>query len=67
MLVTFLDFSSSKFQKLNKNFKFNFLLLILSWVSPLLSLGKERPLKEEDLYSPVPNEESKHLTEQLEK
>ncbi|CAF0703154.1 unnamed protein product [Brachionus calyciflorus] len=41
--------------------------LFLNWISPLLSLGKERPLKEEDLYSPVPDEESKLLTDQLER
>ncbi|CAF0703150.1 unnamed protein product [Brachionus calyciflorus] len=39
----------------------------VSWISPLLTLGKKRPLQEEDLYSPIPEEESKFLTIQLEK
>nr|QNH67887.1 ATP-binding cassette transporter subfamily C member 4 X4 [Brachionus rotundiformis] len=41
--------------------------IFLNWISPLLSLGKERPLKEEDLYSPISDEESKFLTDQLER
>nr|APD26522.1 ATP-binding cassette transporter subfamily C member 4 X4 protein [Brachionus koreanus] len=41
--------------------------IFLNWISPLLSLGKERPLKEEDLYSPIADEESKNLTDQLER
>nr|UOU03342.1 ATP-binding cassette subfamily C4-4-1 [Brachionus rubens] len=41
--------------------------IFLNWISPLLSLGKERPLKEEDLYSPIAKEESKPLTDRLEK
>ncbi|RMZ95933.1 putative multidrug resistance-associated lethal -like protein, partial [Brachionus plicatilis] len=46
----------------------NFLSKIfLNWISPLLSLGKERPLKDEDLYSPIADEESKLLTDQLER
>lgn len=41
--------------------------LFLFWVSPLLTLGYQRPIKEDDLYSPIKEEESEHLTEQLEK
>nr|UOU03343.1 ATP-binding cassette subfamily C4-4-2 [Brachionus rubens] len=41
--------------------------LFVNWVSPLLKLGKQRPLEEEDLYSPIPDEECKFLTDQLEK
>jgi hypothetical protein len=38
----------------------------LFFISPLLTLGKQRPLKEDDLADPCPTDESKRLTEQLE-
>jgi hypothetical protein len=39
---------------------------LLFFISPLLTLGKKRPLCEEDLADPCPSDESKRLTERLE-
>ena len=39
----------------------------LFFISPLLTLGKTRPLREEDLADPCKSEESKRLTQELEK
>jgi hypothetical protein len=41
--------------------------LFKSWFSPIMTLAQKTPLKEEDLYRPVPTEESENLTNQLEK
>ncbi len=38
-----------------------------SWINPLLLIGRKRTLNEEDLYRPTPKEETKYLTDQLEK
>ena len=32
-----------------------------------MTLGQKKPLEEEDLYRPVPSEESEYLTNKLEK
>jgi hypothetical protein len=40
--------------------------IFILYISPLLSLGKKRPLKEEDLDDPCPSDESKRLTDLLE-
>jgi ATP-binding cassette subfamily C (CFTR/MRP) protein 4 len=40
--------------------------LFICYISPLLTLGKKRPLREEDLADPCPTEESKRLTDRLE-
>ena len=36
-------------------------------MTPLMALGQNKPLEEEDLYKPVPCEETNYLTNQLEK
>ena len=38
-----------------------------SFVSKFLSLGKEQPIQEDDLPNPVSDDESKKLTDELEK
>ena len=48
------------YEKANIFSKFTF-----SYISPLLTLGKKRPLKEEDLYSPIKSDESECLTEKM--
>jgi ATP-binding cassette subfamily C (CFTR/MRP) protein 4 len=40
---------------------------LLFFISPLLTLGKQRPLREDDLADPCQSDESKRLTEQLER
>ena len=39
--------------------------ITFSFISPLLSLGKKRPLKDEDLFDLVESDESKYLAEKL--
>ena len=46
---------------------FNSLKKLFSWVQPLLKLGYERPLTENDLYTALPDEEAEKLTDELEK
>lgn len=41
--------------------------LFINWISPLLKTGSEKPLDESDLYSPLDEQQSHFLTEQLEK
>jgi hypothetical protein len=41
--------------------------IFILYISPLLTLGKKRPLEEKDLDDPCPSDESKLLTELLEK
>jgi hypothetical protein len=38
-----------------------------SWVSPLMALGQTKAIKEEDLFKPLPTEESEWLTNRFEK
>jgi hypothetical protein len=51
------------FLRLNIHF---FQSLYFSWISPLLKLGNKRPLTEDDMYNPLPSEESEFLTKELE-
>ncbi len=49
-----------------KNASF-FSRLFINWISPLLKIGYEKPLDESDLYTPLSEQQSNFLTEQLEK
>ncbi len=50
----------------NRDPIFNWKTLILRWVSPLLTLGRKKVLDENDLFKPVPCEETKRVTDNLE-
>lgn len=41
--------------------------LLISWINPLLSLGRKKQLQLSDLYSPVTDDEAEKLTNDLEK
>ncbi len=67
-------FRDSLFRSFFKTFFFQNILkyiyvvfLLKSFISPLLTLGYQRPLEEDDLYSNIPSEESEYLTDNLEK
>jgi hypothetical protein len=42
-------------------------LFFLSWISPLLALGREKVIDENDLYEPISYEKTKYLTDELER
>ena len=39
----------------------------IRWFTPFMALGQKKPINEEDLYKPVPNEEIEYLTDKIEK
>jgi hypothetical protein len=59
-----------KFRKSVPNSSINanvFSRIFLCYISPLLALGKKRPLTANDLPDPCQSDECKYLTEELEK
>ena len=41
--------------------------IFLTWIGPLLKIGYDKPLDEHDLYNTMPDQQSKHLTEELDR
>jgi hypothetical protein len=42
-----------------------FLLIFNRWLNPLFKIGHKRRLEEDDMYSVLPQDRSKHLGEEL--
>ena len=37
-----------------------------SWLSSLINIGRKKPIEEEDLFKPLPDDETEYLTNKLE-